>query len=80
MKKIFFKALIENFVGKNSLGKCVLNEDFLSLDDAIKAAESHKYGDASIIKVRKYQIRDYLPTIVAFGTKFDTGRLVFKEI
>lgn len=80
MKQIFFKALIQNFIGKNSLGKCVLTEDFLSLDDAIKAAESHKYGDSSIIKVRKYQVRDYLPTIVAFGTKFDTGRLVFKEM
>lgn len=78
--KTFFKAMIHNYVKGQSLGECVLFENFESLEDAVNAAESHKYGDTSIIKVRKYTRVKYLPTIVAFGTKFDTGRLVFKEM
>ena len=72
-----YKAIVNNVIHGKEIGACVLCQDFKTMDEAIREAETHVIGEQYAIRIIGYD--ESKPFTVAPGYEIDTGVTVYDD-
>ena len=73
-----YKAIVNNVIHGKEIGACVLCQDFKTLDEAIREAETHVVGEQYAINIREYD--ESKSFTIAPGYDIDTGVVVYDDL